>query len=312
MSKVKLKEWKLHLRIVTLEAKMFDLTWVFIFLAGLGLLGVLMAAIRIVPEYKRMVVLRLGKSIGARGPGLVLLIPFVDRPIWQDLREFVVNVPPQTCITKDNAPVSIDFLIYLKVIDAVQSVIEVEKFRDAAQGIAMTTLRAVVGDLSLDDVLAKRDQINQVLRVKMDEVTARWGIKVTMVEIREIQPPRDVQDAMTRQMAAERIRRATVIEADGKREAAIKVAEGEKQAAILKAEGGRQAQLLTAEGYGLALEKIEAAANTIGSKTMSLQYLDALRTLGAGPATKFVLPMEFTALLRPLVDHVERGGELNT
>ncbi|HLB50032.1 MAG TPA: SPFH domain-containing protein [Anaerolineales bacterium] len=291
---------------------MFDLTWVFIFLAGLGLLGVLMAAIRIVPEYKRMVVLRLGKSIGARGPGLVLLIPFVDRPIWQDLREFVVNVPPQTCITKDNAPVSIDFLIYLKVIDAVQSVIEVEKFRDAAQGIAMTTLRAVVGDLSLDDVLAKRDQINQVLRVKMDEVTARWGIKVTMVEIREIQPPRDVQDAMTRQMAAERIRRATVIEADGKREAAIKVAEGEKQAAILKAEGGRQAQLLTAEGYGLALEKIEAAANTIGSKTMSLQYLDALRTLGAGPATKFVLPMEFTALLRPLVDHVERGGELNT
>jgi regulator of protease activity HflC (stomatin/prohibitin superfamily) len=288
---------------------MFDLTLLFVFLAGLGLLVLLAAAIRIVPEYKRIVVLRLGKSIGVRGPGLVLLIPFVDRPIWQDLREFVVNVPPQTCITKDNAPVSIDFLIYLKVIDAVQSVIEVEKFRDAAQGIAMTTLRAVVGDLSLDDVLAKRDQINQVLRVKMDEVTARWGIKVTMVEIREIQPPKDVQEAMTRQMAAERIRRATVIEADGKREAAIKVAEGERQAAILKAEGGRQAQILTAEGYALALEKIETAANIIGSKTMSLQYLEALRTLGAGPATKFVLPMEFTALLRPLVNHAERAGE---
>src|SRR3990172_980645 len=307
MSKVKLMEWKLHVRIVTLEAKMFDLTWIFIFLAGLGLLGLLTAAIRIVPEYKRMVVLRLGKSIGARGPGLVLLIPFVDRPIWQDLREFVVSVPPQTCITKDNAPVSIDFLIYLKVIDAVLSVIEVERFRDAAQGIAMTTLRAVVGDLSLDDVLARRDQINQVLRVKMDEVTARWGIKVTMVEIREIQPPRDVQEAMTRQMAAERIRRATVIEADGKREAAIKVAEGERQAAILKAQGGRQAQILTAEGYALALEKIESAANAIGSKTMSLQYLDTLRALGTGPATKFVLPMEFTALLRPLVQHAERA-----
>jgi len=267
----------------------------------------LTAAIKIVPEYKRMVVLRLGKSIGARGPGFVLLVPFVDQAIWQDLREFVVNVPPQTCITRDNAPVSIDFLIYLKVIDAVQSVIEVEKFRDAAQGIAMTTLRAVVGDLSLDDVLARRDQINQVLRVKMDEVTARWGIKVTMVEIREIQPPRDVQEAMTRQMAAERIRRATVIEADGKREAAIKVAEGERQAAILKAEGGRQAQILTAEGYALALEKIEAAAAGIGSKTMSLQYLDTLRTLGAGPATKFVLPMEFTSLLRPLVQHADRA-----
>jgi len=127
---------------------------------------------------------------------------------------------------------------FAKVIDAVSSVIEVERFRDAAQGIAMTTLRAVVGDLTLNDVLAKRDQINQVLRIKMDEVTARWGVKVTMVEIREIQPPRDVQDAMTRQMSAERTRRAVVTEANGKREAAIMVAEGEKQAAILKAEGG--------------------------------------------------------------------------
>jgi regulator of protease activity HflC (stomatin/prohibitin superfamily) len=278
-----------------------DLTLLFILLAILAAVGLLSLAIRIVPEYRRIVVLRLGKSIGSRGPGLVWLIPFIDQPIWQDLREFVVNVPPQTCITKDNAPVSIDFLIYLKVVDAVRSVIEVEKFRDAAQGIAMTTLRAVVGDILLDDVLAKRDQINQVLRVKMDEVTARWGIKVTMVEIKEILPPRDVQEAMTRQMAAERNRRATVTEADGKREAAIKVAEGEKQAAILKAEGGRQAQILTAEGYALALERIEAAARAIGPRTMSLQYLDALRTLGTGPATKFVLPMEFTALLRPFV-----------
>ena len=286
---------------------MFDASVLLLILFIVVLIVLLAFAIKIVPEYKRIVVLRLGKSIGARGPGLVLLIPFVDRPIWQDLREFVISVPPQTCITQDNAPVSIDFLIYLKVIDAVPSVIEVETYRDAAQGIAMTTLRAVVGDLLLDDVLAKRDQINQVLRVKMDEVTARWGIKVTMVEIREIQPPRDVLEAMTRQMSAERNRRALVTEADGKREAAIKVAEGEKQAAILKAEGGRQAQILTAEGYALALQQIEAAASAIGSKTMSLQYLDVLRELGTGPATKFVLPMEFTALLRPLVEHVERG-----
>jgi len=291
---------------------MFDVTLFIIGLFGLGLLALLTSAIKIVPEYKRIVLLRLGKSVGARGPGLVLLIPFVDRPLWQDLREFVVNVPPQTCITKDNAPVSIDFLIYLKVMDAVSSLIEVERFREAAQGIAMTTLRAVVGDIPLDDVLAKRDQINQILRVKMDEVTSRWGIKVTMVEIREILPPRDVQDAMTRQMSAERMRRATVIEADGRREAEIKVAEGEKQAAILKAEGVRQAQILTAEGYALALEKIEAAADTIGSKTMSLQYLDALRAVGTGPATKFVLPMEFTALLRPLVEHVEQGDGKKT
>ncbi len=284
--------------------------YVFI-IAAVFLATLLALAIRIVPEYKRIVVLRLGRSLGARGPGLIFLIPFMDRAIWQDLREFVINVPPQTCITKDNAPVSIDFLIYLKVMDAVPSVIEVERFRDASQGIATTTLRAVVGDIPLDDVLAKRDQINQVLRVKMDEVTARWGIKVTMVEIREILPPRDVQEAMTRQMAAERHRRATVTEADGKREAAIKVAEGDKQAAILKAEGHRQAQILGAEGYSLALKQIESAANTVGSKTMSLQYLEALREVGASPATKFVLPLEFTTLLRPLVSHAQQANDSN-
>ena len=285
---------------------MFDLSFVVVLFVIAIIVLLLAAAIKIVPEYKRMVVLRLGKAIGERGPGLVILIPFVDQPIWQDLREFVVNVPPQTCITKDNAPVAIDFLIYLKVVNAVASIIEVERFREASQGIAMTTLRAVVGDLSLDDVLAKRDQINQILRVKMDEVTSRWGVKVTMVEIREIEPPRDVQDAMTRQMSAERNRRALVTEANGTREAAIMVAEGEKQAAILKAEGGRQAQILTAEGYALALEKVEMAASTIGSKTMSLQYLDSLRALGNSPATKFVLPMEFTALLRPFVQFAEK------
>ncbi len=287
---------------------MFDGNLVTLLFVVLLVLFILSAAIKIVPEYQRIVVLRLGKSIGSRGPGLVMLIPLVDRTIWQDLREVVFNVEPQTCITKDNAPVSIDLLIYLKVMDAVPSVVEVEDYRSAAQGIAKTTLRAVVGDLPLDDVLAKRDEINQVLRVKMDDITARWGIKVTMVEIREIQPPKDVQDAMTRQMAAERNRRAFVTEADGKREAAIKVAEGEKQSSILKAEGDRQARILTAEGYALALEKIEATATTIGANSMSLQYLDALRTVGASPATKFVLPMEFTTLLRPFVNYAKQAG----
>lgn len=287
---------------------MFDINLIVLVIAAAILLMVVSMAIRIVPEYQRVVVLRLGKSIGARGPGLVLVIPFVDRPIPQDLREFVVNVPPQTCITRDNAPVSIDFLVYLRVIDPVASIIEVERFREAAQGIATTTLRAVVGDIPLDDVLAKRDQINQILRVKMDEVTSRWGTKVTMVEIREILPPNNVQDAMTRQMAAERTRRATVTEADGKREAAIKVAEGEKQAEILRAEGARQARILNAEGYALALDTIEASASRIGSNTVTLQYLDALRTLGEGPATKFVVPMEFTTMLRPLLEHAEQSG----
>ena len=133
----------------------------------------LLMAIKIVREYKRMVVFRLGRCIGSRGPGFVLLIPFVDIPVWVDLREMFLEIPRQTCFTKDNAAVAIDFLIYWKVLDAVLSVVQVEQFKRASQGIAMTTLRAVVGDIVLDDVLAKREQINAVLRVKMDEVTER-------------------------------------------------------------------------------------------------------------------------------------------
>ncbi len=260
-------------------------------------------AIKIVREYQRLVVFRLGRCIGHKGPGLVLLIPLVDRPVWVDLREVYLEVPKQTCITKDNAPIDIDFLIYWKVVDPVASVIQVGNFAGASQGIATTTLRAVIGDIMLDDVLAKREQINQVLRVKQDEVTERWGVKVTTVEIREILPPREVQMAMNRQLAAERERRAMVTEADGKRAAAILVAEGEKQASILRAEGDRQAAILRAEGFSLALERIYSVARTVDDKTMSLQYLDTLKVLGTGPATKFVLPMEFTNLLRPFQVH---------
>lgn len=267
------------------------------------LIPLLYLAIKIVREYQRLVVFRLGRCIGDKGPGLVLLIPLVDQSVWVDLRELFLEVPKQTCITKDNAPIDIDFLIYWKVVDPVASVIQVGNFAGASQGIATTTLRAVIGDIMLDDVLAKREQINQVLRVKLDEVTERWGVKVTTVEIREILPPREVQTAMNRQLAAERERRAMVTEADGKREAAIKVAEGERQATILRAEGDRQAAILRAEGFSLALEKIYGVARTIDDKTMSLQYLDTLKALGAGPATKFVLPMEFTNLLRPFLDH---------
>ncbi|PWH17712.1 MAG: hypothetical protein DDG58_07545 [Ardenticatenia bacterium] len=261
------------------------------------------SAVKIVREYQRLVVFRLGRAIGPKGPGIVLLIPFVDRPVWVDLREVYLEVPKQTCITKDNAPIDIDFLIYWKVVDPLSSVIQVSNFAGASQGIATTTLRAVIGDIMLDDVLAKREQINQVLRVKLDEVTERWGVKVTTVEIREILPPKEVQAAMNRQLAAERERRAIVTQADGQREAAIKVAEGERQATILRAEGDRQAAILRAEGFSLALEKIYSVARTIDGKTMSLQYLETLKTLGSGPATKFVLPMEFTNLLRPFVGH---------
>ncbi|MEX0765533.1 MAG: SPFH domain-containing protein [bacterium] len=274
------------------------------FVIALVIIGIfiLTSAIKVVREYQRLIVFRLGRSSGHRGPGLVFLIPVVDKAVWVDLREFFLEIPSQTCITKDNAPINIDFLIYFKVLEPELSVIQVADFAGAARGIATTTLRAVVGDISLDDMLAKREQINQVLRAKLDEVTERWGVKVTTVEIREILPPREVQEAMTRQMSAERTRRAVVTEALGTREAAVTVAEGEKSAAILKAEGDRQAAILRAEGFSLALDKIFAVAKNIDSKTLTLQYLEALKVLGAGASTKFIFPLEFTKLLQPLAD----------
>ena len=281
-----------------------------LFVVAIIVVGIILLynGIRIVREYQRLVVFRLGRSIGQKGPGVVYLIPVVDRAVLVDLREVFLEIPAQTCITKDNAPISIDFLIYWKVIDPQLSVIQVGNFAGAAQGIATTGLRAVIGDIILDDVLAKRDQINQILRAKLDEVTERWGVKVTTVEIREITPPRDVQEAMTRQMSAERSRRALVTEADGKKQAAITIAEGEKQAAILKAEGERQASILRAEGFSLALDKIFSVAKTVDTNTMSLQYLDTLKALGTSPATKFVFPMEFTRLLQPFVDSGGRSA----
>ncbi len=271
-------------------------------------------AVRIVPEYQRIVIFRLGRALGARGPGLILLIPFVDRGVRVDLREVFFDVEPQTCITKDNAPLSIDFLVYLKVIDALRTVLEVADYTGASRGIAMTTLRALVGDMNLDDVLARRDQLNDLLQSKLDDVTSRWGIKVTAVEIREIIPPREIQDSMSRQMSAERNRRATVTDADGRREAEIKVAEGEKQArilqaegereaAILEAEGERQATFLRAEGFAQALDRINETAQGVQSNTMSLQYLDTLKNLGQGEATKFIIPLELLSLIQPMLQH---------
>src|SRR5439155_20066739 len=178
-----------------------------------------------------------------------------------------------------------------------KSVVNVVNFAGALQGIATTTLRAVIGDILLDDVLSKRDEINQVLRVRLDEQTERWGGKVTTVEIREIIPPKDVQSAMNRMLSAERNRRAVITESEGTRQSTINVAEGDKQSQILRAEGERQAAILRAEGFSQALERIFSAAKDRDERTMALQYLDALKALGAGAATKFVIPMEFTQLL---------------
>jgi len=279
-------------------------------IGGLFLLGFVFLAnpIRIVPEYQRLVVFRLGRSIGAKGPGIVLLIPVIDRAVKVDLREQVREIPHQTAITKDNASISVDFIWYYKVLDPTESVLQVGNFEVAAQGMATTTLRAVIGGIPLDDVLSEREHINTMLRTRLDEVTERWGVKVTNVEIREIIPPREIQEAMNRQMSAERIRRAVVTESTGTREAAINVAQGEKQAAILRAEGQKQAAILEAEGqqqaqalkaqgFATALEYIFNAAKVVDQKTMTLQYFDTLKALGSSPSTKYIFPMEFTSLL---------------
>ena len=239
-----------------------------------GILGIILiiiialwifaSSVKIIREYERVVQFRFGRSMGSKGPGIVLILPIINRLVKVDLRERYLEVPHQTAITKDNAPVDIDFLIYYKVVDASASIIQVQNFTGASVGLATTTLRAVVGDIPLDELLSKREQINSILRTRLDEVTERWGIKVTNVEIREIRPPKDVQDAMVKQMTAERSRRALVTESDGIREssvlkaegaknAAILQAEGQKQSAILVAEGNKQSQVLVADGYAQAL-----------------------------------------------------------
>ncbi len=271
---------------------------------------VLWLAIRVVNRGDKLVVYRLGNTDDSlvKGPGLVLLIPIIDRPQRVNLREQYVEVPSQTAITKDNVTIPIDFLIYWRIIDPLKSVVNVQDFVGALAGVATTNLRAVVGDFLLDDVLSKRDQINEVLRTKLDEITENWGGKITRVEIREITPPRDILDSMNRMLSAERTRRAVITESEGARQSAINVAEGQKQSEILKAEGERQAAILRAEGFGDALTRIYQAASGVDQKTMALQYLEALKALGAGPATKFVIPFEFTRLLEPFLEYTKPAG----
>jgi regulator of protease activity HflC (stomatin/prohibitin superfamily) len=282
--------------------------WIALGVVAFLLLIIIPNAVKIVREYQRLVLFRLGRAVGIRGPGLVIIIPIIDRVTWVDLRELYLEIPHQAAITEDNAAISIDFIIFYKVVDAAMSVLQVQNFAGAAQNIAATTLRSVVGDMTLDNVLSKREEMNEVLRVKLDDVTERWGVKVTNVEVREIIPPPTVQEAMTRQMSAERTRRAVVTEAEGTKSAAITVAEGQKQSAILQAEGNRQASILNAEGnrqaailnaegFSMALTKIFEVAQGIDANTMSLQYLEALKQIGSSPSTKFVVPMELANLL---------------
>ena len=290
---------------------MDQLTGVIVLFLVLLVIYLIFNTVRIVPEYERLVILELGRYKATRGPGLTIVVPLLEKAFRADLREKFLDIPAQTAITRDNASIAIDFLVYYRIIDPSLAILKVESVERASVNIATTTLRAVIGDIDLDDVLSKREDINDVLRTKLNEATERWGMKITSVEIREIEPPRAILDAMTQQMTAERERRAQVTRASGEREAAIAVAEGEKQAAILRAqgqresailaaEGERQSQLLRAQGYAAALEAIYAKAQDLDSNTMALQYMQTLGEIGRSPSTKFVLPMELIGMAQQM------------
>lgn len=279
--------------------------------------------LNIVKQYERLVMFTFGSFTGVRGPGIRWVWPIVNNgTATVDLREVPIQIPRQTSITRDNAPIDIDFFVYMRVMEdrPQDTILNISNFGVAAQALAMTTLRAVVGEMDLDEVLSKRERINGQLQVKLDEVTANWGVKVTRVEIKEVEPPREVQDAMNRQLSAERTRRAAVTEAEGTRDAdinraqgdrqsAILRAEGERQSKILEAEGDQQAAVLRAEGFSMALERINGVASTIDQRTMSLEYFETLKEMGANASTKFIMPMEFTSWLKPFINAVSSSSD---
>ncbi|MEO0081947.1 MAG: SPFH domain-containing protein [candidate division WOR-3 bacterium] len=278
---------------------------IFVFLFFLALLG-----IKIVRPYQRACVERLGRYQRTVQPGLNFILPFIERLIKVDMREQVVDVPPQEVITKDNATVTVDAIIYYEVTDPVKVLYNVANFRLATIKLAQTNLRNVVGDLTLDESLTSREKINAKLRDVLDEATDKWGAKVTRVELQRIEPPGDVTEAMHRQMKAERDRRAIVLEAEGVRQAAILKADGEKQARILQAEGQAAAiqkvadadryKLLTvAEGEGQAIERVYGAIHK-GNPTrdlIAIKYLEALAKMADGQATKVFVPYEAAGIL---------------
>ena len=277
-----------------------------------------MAIINMVRDYERVAKFQLGRYVGMKGPGLVWIIPIIQAGTKVDTREQYFDVPPQRNITSDNAGVDVDFVVYLRVMDPERTVLEVRDYLGAARQLATTTLRAVIGELTLDEVLSRRDDINDQMQVKLDEVTNRWGVKVTAVEIREVEPPPAIAEAMTRQMSAERTRRAQITESEGSRDAQINVAEGERQAAILAAEGDKQAQILQAEGhreaqileaqgYADALNSINTAAQVAHGNTMGLQYLETLRNLANSDSTKWIIPMELTNAARTIAERLGVG-----
>ena len=275
---------------------------------------VLSRAIRIVPQATAGIVERLGKYHKTLNPGLNLLVPFIDRlrPLL-DMREQVVSFPPQPVITEDNLVVSIDTVVYFQVTDARAATYEIANYLGAVEQLTTTTLRNVVGGLNLEEALTSRDNINGQLRVVLDEATGKWGIRVGRVELKAIEPPVSIQDAMEQQLRAERSRRAAILQAEGTKQSQILEAEGQRQAAILAAEGDAKAQVLRAEGEAQAIATVFEAIHTgdPDEKLLSYQYLQTLPKIAEGTSNKlWMIPSEFTEALSGIAKgfSASRGG----
>jgi regulator of protease activity HflC (stomatin/prohibitin superfamily) len=271
----------------------------------------LFSAVKIVRQYERGLIETLGRYTRTVEPGLVVIFPPLQRIRIVDMREQVIDVPPQDVITKDNVVVTVDAVIYFQVTDPVKVVYEVSNFSLAALKLAQTNLRNVIGDLELDQTLTSREKINFQLRQVLDEATDKWGVKITRVEIQKIEPPKDITDAMSKQMKAEREKRAMILEAEGIRQSAILKAEGEKQAAILTAEGKAEAIKKVADAEKYQIETIFKAIHE-GKPTndlIAIKYLETLQKIADGKATKIFIPIEATGVLSSIAGIKELFSE---
>ena len=272
----------------------------------------LVRTIRIIPQARAGVVERLGRYSRTLNPGLTIVVPFIDRiRDIVDLREQVVSFAPQPVITEDNLTVNIDTVIYFQVTDPKAATYEISDYISAIEQLTVTTLRNVIGGLDLEDTLTSRDQINGQLRGVLDEATGKWGIRVNRVELKAIDPPATIKDAMEKQLRADRDKRAAILTAEGTRQSQILTAEGEKQSAILRAEGQREAQILQAEGQAKAIDTVFQAIHKgdADPKLLAYQYLQVLPQIAQGESNKiWIIPAEFQQALGQLVQALPRGN----
>jgi len=253
--------------------------------------------VEIVDAYEKEALTVFGEYRKLLEPGISFIPPFVSRTYPFDMRTQTLDVPRQEAITRDNSPVTADAVVYIKVMDAKKAFLEVDDYKRAVSNLAQTTLRAVIGDMELDDTLNKRGQINSRIRKELDEPTDEWGVRVESVEVREVNPSKDVQQAMEQQTSAERRRRAMILEAQGERRSAVEEAEGEKQSNIIRAQGEKQSQILEAQGDAISTVLRAKSAESMGERAIIEKGMESLETIGQGESTTFVLPQELTSLL---------------